>query len=133
MMYEVSAKCGHVGRGKYVDKTFAIEAESGREAAKKARWLPRVKHDHKDAINYVKAIDEIRFAEIRNANTLDPYMHCQNIQEQRMMCNLDIKKKKQKEILKREISRKNIYYKKERIRNPKSRINFYIYDRRDAI
>ena len=49
-MYEVCAKCGHVGRYNYVDKIFAVKASSGKEAAAKVRNFPRVKHDHKDAI-----------------------------------------------------------------------------------
>ena len=48
--YEVSAKCGHVRRSKYIVISFGIKAYSKSEAAKKCRQLPRVKHDHKDAI-----------------------------------------------------------------------------------
>ena len=54
--FAVIAKCGHVGRNKAILKTFYIKAESGKEAAKKARNTPRVKHDHKDAIRDVVKI-----------------------------------------------------------------------------
>ena len=32
--YKVVAKCGHVGKGHYVDKVFAVKAETAKEAAK---------------------------------------------------------------------------------------------------
>ncbi|MGN1372736.1 MAG: hypothetical protein ACI4VK_01660 [Candidatus Coproplasma sp.] len=57
MYFEVQAKCGHVGRHNYVIKNFYVKAESGKEAARKIRLAPRVKHDRKDAIIRVKQID----------------------------------------------------------------------------
>ena len=54
--YMVIAKCGHVGRKNYIPVKFAVVAESGKEAAKKVRQFPRVKHDHKDAISIVKDV-----------------------------------------------------------------------------
>ena len=91
-MYEVCAKCGHVGRNYYVDKIFAVKAASGKEAAAKVRSFPRVKHDHKDAIRYVECIGAARFADIISANHLDPFFLCANVQEQRRLCHegLDI-------------------------------------------
>ena len=59
-MFKVTAKCGHVGRNHYVVKNFPVQASNGREAAKIARDLPRVKHHHKDAIINV---EEITFSE----------------------------------------------------------------------
>lgn len=88
-MYEVCAKCGHVGRYNYVDKIFAVKASSGKEAAAKVRNFPRVKHDHKDAIRYVKSIDADRYAEIISKNILDPFFLCHNVQEQRRRCIMD--------------------------------------------
>lgn len=87
--FEVCAKCGHVGRGRYVDKVFAVISKDGREAASIARQIPRVKHHQKDAIRYVKEIDYERFCEILSINELDPYFMCTNIQEQRLYCNVD--------------------------------------------
>lgn len=121
-MYEVCAKCGHVGRNNYTDKIFAIKAESGKEAAAKTKLCPRVKHDHKDAIRYVREVDEARFCEIININKADPFFRCKNIQEQRTTCTLEVyreegdcayKKKKHEE------SRKAVYCGKQKIRNPK--------------
>lgn len=89
-MYEVKAKCGHVGRNYYALKSFAIEAEDGKEAAKIVRNKPRVKHHHKDAIKSVNEIDEKRFREIILANRTDPYFRCHNVQEQREYEDPDI-------------------------------------------
>lgn len=60
MRYAVTAKCGHTGFGPgfYIPITFIVSAESAKEAAIKARQIPRVKHHHKDAISEVHAIDE---------------------------------------------------------------------------
>ena len=88
--YEVKAKCGHVGRNHYVEKSFAVRAESGKEAAAKARYFGRVKHDHKDAIIYVEEIDEQTFFKIRKDNEKDPYLNCSNVQDQRRLCDLDL-------------------------------------------
>ena len=104
-MYEVCVKCGHVGRNYYVDKILAVEACNGKEAAAKARELPRVKHDHKDAIRYVESIDAERFAEIASQNLLDPFFVCHNVQEQRRMCGSDIEKHRDTEVK---------YYRRER-------------------
>ena len=54
--FKVVAKCGHVGRHRYIVKDFYIVANDGKEAAFKVRHLPRVKHDRKDAILSVEAI-----------------------------------------------------------------------------
>ncbi len=54
--FKVTAKRGHVGRRHYIVKAFYIEANSGKEAAFKVRYTPRVKHDRKDAILSVEAI-----------------------------------------------------------------------------
>ena len=42
--YAVVTKCGHVGNGKYREVTFPINADSGKDAAEIARWIPRVKY-----------------------------------------------------------------------------------------
>ena len=81
--FKVEAKCGHVGRGKCIWITFATTADNGKEAARKVRDFKRVKHDHKDAIKSVKEIDFEEFMEIMSKNSIDPYLHCKNVQEQR--------------------------------------------------
>ena len=86
--YEVIAKCGHVGRKNYIPVKFAVIAESGKEAAKKVRQFPRVKHDHKDAILDVRCITLEEFLEIKEINENDPYLKCHSRQEQNLIINL---------------------------------------------
>ena len=86
--YEVIAKCGHVGRKNYIPVKFAVVAESGKEAAKKVRQFPRVKHDHKDAILDARCITLEEFLEIKEINNNDPYLKCHSRQEQNQIVNL---------------------------------------------
>lgn len=86
MYFEVKAKCGHVGRNNYVIKSFGVMAYDGKEAAAKARKLPRVKHDHKDAILSVEKITLERYSQILREHGNDPYFTCSNIQQQRELC-----------------------------------------------
>ena len=86
--YEVIAKCGHVGRKNYIPLKFAVVAESGKEAAKKVRQFPRVKHNHKDAILNVRCITLEEFLEIKERNNNDSYLKCHSKQEQNLIVNL---------------------------------------------
>ena len=87
--YIVIAKCGHVGRRKYVPVNFAIKAESGKEAARLARQIPRVKHDHKDAILSVRDVDVEEYIEMLDMNNNDPYLQCRSRHEQNLIPNLN--------------------------------------------
>ena len=88
--FEVQTKCGHVGgRSKYIIKSHYIVAESRKEAALKARYLPRVKHDHKDAILSVVEITAEEYAIGKYNNSLDPYFTCTSQQEQRLFLSED--------------------------------------------
>ena len=80
--YIVTAKCGHVGKKFYIPIDFAVMAGSASEAASKARQIPRVKHDHKDAILSVREIDRFEFAELAFVNEYDPYLQCTSKKEQ---------------------------------------------------
>lgn len=86
--FMVIAKCGHVGRKNYIPVKFAVVAESGKEAAKKVRQFPRVKHDHKNAILDVRCITLEEFLEIKDINDNDPYLKCHSRQEQNLIVNL---------------------------------------------
>lgn len=86
--FMVIAKCGHVGRKNYIPVKFAVVAESGKEAAKKVRQFPRVKHDHKDAILDVRCITLEEFLEIKEINDKDLYLKCHSRQEQNLIVNL---------------------------------------------
>ena len=81
--FAVTAKCGHVRKGKYIEVTFAIVAESGKEAAKIGRTMPRVKHDHPMAILNVVELSEDDYNELYNENRNNPYLQCKNKQEQK--------------------------------------------------
>ena len=87
--YRVVAKCGHVGINQYVPIAFGIIAENGKDAARIARKMPRVKHDHKDAILSVEEISKKIYEEIRKINANDPYLRCHSIQEQNATCDLN--------------------------------------------
>ena len=80
--FRVTCKCGHVGRQFFVRVDFPVNADSGKEAAEIARFIPRVKHDHKDAILNCVEIDYEEYAILQKINDNDPYLKCKNPQEQ---------------------------------------------------
>lgn len=128
-LFEVEAKCGHVGKNCFTLKIFAVKAECGKEAAMIVRNMPRVKHHHKDAIRYVHEISISRFQELCRINSDDPYFLCKNIQEHRQYvkeCDVfmeESKNKKEKEEVK-----KPVYVGKELLRNPKRCFKNYIFN-----
>ena len=84
--FAVTVKFGHVGQHKCIIKTVPLTAESGKEAAYQARWMPRVKHHDKYAIINVKEIDLEAYLILLTEKGLEPYFQCKNIQEQRNEC-----------------------------------------------
>ena len=84
--YAVTTKCGHVRRSKYVEVTFAIAAESGKEAARIGRDMPRVKHDLPMAIINVVRISYEEYLELKENNSNNPYLQCSSRQEQNRLC-----------------------------------------------
>lgn len=84
--FAVTVKFGHVGQHKCIIKTVPIKAESGKEAALRARWMPRAKHHDKHAIINVKEIDLEAYLVLLTEKSLEPYFQCKNIQEQRNEC-----------------------------------------------
>lgn len=89
MYYKVKAKCGHVGRNNYIEKYFYVVADSGKEAAHKVRYMPRVKHDKKDAILSVEKISEEEFNIGLELFKTDLYFHVSNSTEQRLVGAVD--------------------------------------------
>lgn len=84
--FEVVAKCGHVGRNQYYRGCFYIKAESGKEAAEICRKMPRVKHDHKDAILFVYKIDKNTYEKESALQKLnEPYFQCKSRYQQRLV------------------------------------------------
>lgn len=118
--YAVTCKCGHAGsRNFYCQKTFPVQAESGKEAAQIARFIPRVKHHHKDCVLSVEEIGYDEFLLLRKANDNDPFLHCSSIQEQRELCpDLEIFREEEHVVRKESESAKGCYRGKERIRRP---------------
>lgn len=84
--YAVTTKCGHVGKGKFYIVTFAVKALTKKEAAEKARWIPRVKHHCSDVILDIKEISYDAYELLREENNNNPYLRCNNPQDQRIMC-----------------------------------------------
>lgn len=82
-MYSVLCKCGHVGRHRYMPIQFPIIAETKKEAAKIARKLPRVKHDHKDAIKEVRQISKSEYENLIRNNNEDPYLKFKSSYQQK--------------------------------------------------
>ena len=135
-MYEVCAKCGHVGRDFYTEKIFAVKAKNAKEAAQFARFIPRVKHHHLDAIRYVHEIDEGRYYEIIETNDNDPYFSCHNIQEQRRIDIAVIPEEKREKSVKtneENSTNKPMYNGKQIIRNPHKYIRYYATEEAYAI
>lgn len=85
MYYQVVAKCGHVGKNNYIEKTFYIRAESGKEAARMVRYAPRVKHHKKDAILCVREISREEFLLGRATFKSDLYFRMTSSHEQRLL------------------------------------------------
>ncbi|MBR2094048.1 MAG: hypothetical protein IJ908_00260 [Fibrobacter sp.] len=127
-MYEVACKCGHVGRSHYLEIRYPIIAQSGKDAAYRARYFPRVKHDHKDAILSVCKIDQQRFSELTEINERDPYLHCTCIQDQNLI-DLSDRLLDEKEtvyhMVRKDECNKDFYYKKQKLRDPKKYMKHY--------
>ena len=130
MMFEVEIKCGHVGKNHFILKTVPVIAENKKAAAAKAKLMPRVKHDHPDAVRQVRVIDAPRYAELVKVHREDPYFQCRSIQEQRKLCNdLEIFPEvphKQKSKCKMEPQEKVHFVGKERVQNLKRYQKYYI-------
>ena len=56
--YIVVAKCGHVGKGKYIDVSFPVVANTGKEAANLILCRSKVKKQLKNAITNVFEVSE---------------------------------------------------------------------------
>lgn len=89
--YRVTCKCGHVGKKHFIRIDFPVNADSMKEASLIARQIPRVKHDHKDAILECKEIDYEEYLILQMINQQDPYLQCSNKQEQRNIANLSLR------------------------------------------
>ena len=87
--YKVTAKCGHVGKMKYVPINFAVRAESASEAAQIARTFPRVKKQLWDAIIASVEISKKEYKELIKINSKDPYLNCRSPKDQTSIIDLE--------------------------------------------
>ena len=124
--YIVTAKCGHVGRNKYILIEFPVIAENGEDAARKARMIPRVKHDHKDAIRMVKQVDYDSYCKRWLINASDDYLKCKCKQEQKLIQDLGSRILMEDKVILREKNNDNKWFHKTRVRNYKKYLLNYI-------
>lgn len=122
--YFVIAKCGHVGKGKYIDVIFPIMAETKKEASQMVLLKPKVKKQLSNAISSVFEVSKEEFDEQMNINKDDIYIHSHCKQEIKEILNSDKiqilpKKKLYKNTFEFNSKKdKVIYYnKKEKIKN----------------
>ena len=77
----VTAKCGHVGNGRYIDVEFPIASENGVEAAQKILKRSKVKKHLKNAITSVVEINESNYYEFINKNPYKSYLSAHSSKE----------------------------------------------------
>ena len=70
----VTAKCGHVGKGKYLEVEFPIYAETKKEAAQKCLKRGKVKKQLKNAISSVREISYEEYIEKKLVFKNDHYI-----------------------------------------------------------
>ena len=130
MYCKVFVKCGHVGINNCINVWMPVEAENRKEAASIARWLPRVKHHHKDAIIDVVKIDKDEYDELVELNSKDPYLNCHSVQDQNKIENLyeRIEEDKRNTSKKKEKNKRKLaIYKNTLVRNIKKFIKYNNY------
>lgn len=122
--YFVIAKCGHVGKGKYIDVIFPIMAETKKEASQMVLLKPKVKKQLSNAISSIFEVSKEEFDEQMNINKEDIYIHSHCKQEIKEILNSDkiqiLPKKKQYKNsfeFNSKIDKVNYYNKKEKIKN----------------
>ena len=122
--YFVIAKCGHVGKGKYIDVIFPIMAETKKEASQMVLLKPKVKKQLSNAISSVFEVSKEEFDEQMNINKDDIYIHSHCKQEIKEILNSDkIQSLPKKKLYKNtfefnsKIDKVNYYNKKEKIKN----------------
>jgi hypothetical protein len=69
----VCCKCGHVGRDNFIRMVFPVRASDVHEAAVLGRLRPGVKHDHPDAVLWVREVEREDFLTARKELKADIY------------------------------------------------------------
>ena len=119
--YKVLAKCGHVGKNKYILKWFYVKSISAKEAARVVRYKPRVKHNHKDAIRKVIEISKLDYWKGIKEMRCDDYFKIHNSSDQRLLNCINLE----------ELYLENNKYEKQKNKKRKSkqRIQYEIRDK----
>lgn len=128
--FSVECKCGHAGKMYYIPIKFAIEANNGKEAAEKGRWIPRVKHHQKYCILSVKELTEEEYYLLLSENRNDPFLNCHSDEDQ---ISIDLEGRKVREPwfykgcekIYEEKNRKALFNGKTLIRNPRKYMRNY--------
>ena len=101
--YLVTAKCGHIGRGKYLEVAIPIVAESKHDAAQKCLLRPKVKRHLKNAISHVCETTKDEFAKSLFDFKNNPYVKAHTKKEVLPFLEsaqlLDLRKSKKKSFL----------------------------------
>lgn len=121
--FKVTCKCGHVGKEFFIAIDFPIVAQNRKDASAIARYIPRVKHHHKDAIIDCKEITKEEFYTIKNQNKSNPYLRCSNVQEQNMIENLSFRLEKENNKLFKTKAR-NTYFKRKKQKEINDYLNY---------
>lgn len=79
--YLVTAKCGHVGRGKYIDVVFPVIADNGSSAAQLILKRSKVKKQLKNAITSVEEISELEYKEFKQKDYFLDYLKAHSKRE----------------------------------------------------
>ena len=71
----VIAKCGHVGKGKYIEVEFPTISSSKTNAAKSVLQAGKVKKQLKNAISAVYEVNKEEYLEVKERFKNDSYIH----------------------------------------------------------
>jgi len=102
--FEVTCKCGHVGKASYIPVSFPIKAKTKKEASEMAIRIPRVKHEHSDVILGIKKIGNKRFRELSAINRNDIYL---NVKGKKDIKDRNLENEYKEEVEKRKLPEKN--------------------------
>ena len=93
--FKVTAKCGHVSNGYYIDKDFPVYAKTASEASQLVKSFPRVKKHLKYCITACIEITNEEFYDLREKNNNDGYFKAKNNRDLDNFCpNIDKDKNK---------------------------------------
>lgn len=118
--YLVKAKCGHVGNGKYIVKTFPVIAKSKSDAASVVKKYRKVKKHLKDLIISVEKVTLNTYLLQKEANYDDIYLHSHTKDEiyeillSDQVCYLDMEEKEYKSKREFETRKERVSYKLKR-------------------